>query len=312
MRIYLSMFCFDLSMFIFFNLSMLSRDGVEMAKNDFVFEFASIELDSISDAQATGFKRGCYVYKPANGSLTDFEIQCDGFACDGCIEYETLGRGSDNKRDNVLVEYNILMNDVLISPSKWAEAGDVNQSIIGTSSLNPDSLIAIARVKTTFDTFYTKCFKNDGNNIFFNFTDDWSSHEADYSAVIDMLGSNDIEDVVAAYDILTTQLENEEWNIPEGEDPKEEVTKALINIIETTDTKNTSIAEIEADISLINLLTSNPDLVDEQVALNITGELIPDLLNKTVELLEEQEETDSTQAGELADRIQTIGSIANS
>ena len=59
---------------------------------------------------------------------------------------------------------------------------------------------------------------------------------------------------------------------------------------------------------MVNLLTSDPDLVDVDTALNISGAWIPALLNKAIEILNNQ----STIPGEDADTVQTIASIANS
>ena len=85
----------------------------------------------------------------------------------------------------------------------------------------------MVRSKTTFGTYYTKCFKDkdlfigaNGDGTFFNFNNDWDEFNdindtylvAFYDNVINNLNSPNITDVIA-YSVLQTMIEDNELSI---------------------------------------------------------------------------------------------------
>ena len=94
-------------------------------------------------------------------------------------------------------------------------------------------------------------------------------------------------------------------SIPDTVDPKEDITKVVQDIINTDTDNKDDTTVIQNDIALINLLTSDSDWVDPDTAVNISGEWIPDQLDKVLELAGDDPDADE------ADTIQTIGAIAN-
>lgn len=181
--------------------------------NDSVtLNFASIELMSEERAALSvidPITRGCYIEKNSTGVFTDYSIQCDGFECKGCIEVEGISRDVGDFRPSQLIQYNILMDDVLLSPDAWATQG-FGESITGTATLNASSLLVIVRSLTTVGSFYMKCFKDGaifGGDTFFTMIDNWSNYDVNdvnYSTVIKQLSSSDTTDVVAAFNVLQT------------------------------------------------------------------------------------------------------------
>lgn len=190
-----------------------SNDNELVGQDDIPLRFAAIELMSQEVADQSildPITRGCYINQASNGVFTDFSIQCDGFQCLGCVEVEGIDREVGDFRPDQLIEYNVLMDDVLLSPDSWATQG-FGDAITGTASFDPSSLLVVVRSFTTVGSYYTKCFENgvifEGDTTFFNMSDDWTTYDTaavDYTAVIEKLNSENTTDVVAAFNVLKT------------------------------------------------------------------------------------------------------------
>eukprot|EP01083_Nonionella_stella_P178808 632860_1 len=301
------------------NITITATNGAVTHERDFTFEFMKIELISPHLANSAGVFRGCKVTKPSHGTLTKFEISCDGYTCDKCPRNYGIGRDSQKGRNKAAlkyeIEYNILMNDVLLAPGGYVRQDYEEYSVIGTESLNTDSLIALIRARTAVGTWYQECFYN----FSYEFTKDWQSlssildgktQQELWEDVVANLNSINNEDVVAAYSILNEMIVEDE--VPTGEDPSTEITGALQNIMDRMDddTTDITIADVTANLALVQLLTTDTSLVEPEIVLAISSEFIPNVLNQTLALLNDSESV--YEPGVLADTVQNIGEIANS
>eukprot|EP01084_Bolivina_argentea_P062241 113809_1 len=73
---------------------------------------------------------------------------------------------------------------------------------------------------------------------------------------------------------------------------------------------NTTLDIITSNIALINLLTSEPTLVEPEIALEISSEWLPNILNITLKLLNTNK-NDIDDMANIAETVQKIGGIAN-
>ncbi len=91
-----------------------------------------------------------------------------------------------------------------------------------------------------------------------------------WTEVIDNLNSNNNENVIAAYSILTNMVDEDQ--IPDNENPIKEITNALENIMNNVN-DNTALDIITSNIALVDLLTSDPTLVNSSIALEISTQI---------------------------------------
>ena len=131
-----------------------------------------IETLSLQDQVTTGISAGCTVTKPSLGALDTFEIRCDGYVCPDCPEFESIGRTDPQRRDYLQneVQFNVLMNDVLLAPDNYVRQDFANETVVGTQSLSQDNLIALIRARTALGTWYEECFYDFFKKIFWNCT----------------------------------------------------------------------------------------------------------------------------------------------
>ncbi len=94
--------------------------------------------------------------------------------------------------------------------------------------------------------------------------------------------------------------------MPYDEEPSVLISEALNKIISDTDFDQTNIDILTSQLALVNLLTSDIELVEPEIALHISQQWLPSVLLTTVELLNESD------SANLADTVQRLGGIANS
>eukprot|EP01083_Nonionella_stella_P033998 93044_1 len=297
------------------NITVIATNGQYTHYKEFVFEFMKIELISVEEAIQSEVIRGCKVTNQSHGVLSNFAIQCDGYTCAKCPMFPRIGRVDAQGRTKSLalrneIEYNLLMNDVLLGA--YVRQDYVEHQLIGTETLNTESLIAVVRVRTAVGTWYQECFYNFTDE----FTEDWdtltsilnhTTNQELWDEVIDQLNSNHNENVIAAYSILTEMIAHDD--VPEGENSAQEITNALQNIMDTH-TDNHTVEELTTNLALVDLLTSDTALVEPRIVLEISSEFIPSVLEMALSLLTDSET--EYEPGVLADTVQNLGEIANS
>eukprot|EP01083_Nonionella_stella_P168096 566591_1 len=299
-------------------ITVTATDGDYNHTREFEFEFMKIRQITAKQSNESGVIRGCQVTNESSGALTHFAIRCDGYTCDKCPIFSGIGRDSKKGRQKQYlrneIEYNILMNDVLLAPDAYVRQDFEENRVIGTESLDSDSLIALVRARTAVGTWYQECFYN----FSYEWTKDWQSLASIlnentntdlWNDVIDKLNSDRNEDIIAAYSILQEMVIEDE--VPDGEDPIAEISDALQNIIERMDDTDANITmdDITSDLALVDLLTSDSNLVEPDIVFNISSEFIPKALAKAVLILNDEEA--EYEPGVLADTVQNVGQIAN-
>eukprot|EP01083_Nonionella_stella_P081841 225679_1 len=282
-----------------------SDSGEHVHKESFHFEFTKIEPITAQHTEESGVIPGCHVVNESRGFLTHLTIRCDGFTCDACPTFDGIGRDDKYGRltDYLMneIEYNVLMNDVLLAPGQWVRQDHVQLNVTATEGLDQDSLIAVVRARTAAGTWYQECvteFETQWESL------NYTTNDGLWNDVIDKLNSNANEDVVAAYSILTQMMEDD--RVPTDEDPVQHISTALSTIMQRSER---NIDDITSDVALVDLLTSNADVVDPDIVLRIS-EWLPSVLGSTIALFEDTQT--EYEPGVLADAVQTIGAISNS
>eukprot|EP01083_Nonionella_stella_P114155 337189_1 len=157
------------------NITITATNGTYTHSKEFEFEFTKIQLITPEQSATAGVYRGCRVTNASSGVLTNFNIGCDGYTCAKCPRDQGIGRDSKGGRQKSYlqneIEYNILMNDVLLAPGGYVRQDFEEYNVTGTESLNTDSLIALIRVRTAIATWYQECFYN----FSYSWTKDWGT-----------------------------------------------------------------------------------------------------------------------------------------
>eukprot|EP01084_Bolivina_argentea_P176512 305433_1 len=296
------------------NISLIATNGTHTHSQDFSFEFSQLELVDrnrwINNIGANFFRSGCFFTVNSTNPFSRFEVRCGGYDFPGGAEFDGLNRDRVTMYTKAEIEFNVLINDVLLAPDAYVRQDIVNDSIIGTTTFAGETLIGLVRGRTKIGTWYTECVEING-------TEHWLSLDETLNAFITNITFDDLwdnllinleslnnEDVVAAFTILQEIIESD--SVPDDEDVVGIITDAVMKIINDTDLNNTNIDTIISQVALIDLLTSDPLIViDPLIATNISQQWLPDILLKTVELLNESD------SATLADTVQTIGGIAN-
>ena len=84
-----------------------------------------------------------------------------------------------------------------------------------------------------------------------------------------------------------------------------EVNGALNHIMNKTN--KSTIADITASVALVNLLTSQPDLVDPDLAVNVSNKWLPSALQTTIDIAANATDWND---GYVAEKVQIVGGIA--